>query len=41
MRLLMVLKELEDLYGEERVDQELERICLGRGYLTLRNLVYN
>ena len=31
MKLLKVLKELEDLYGEERVDRELERICLEKG----------
>ena len=31
MKLLKTLKELEDSYGEERVERELERICLEKG----------
>ena len=39
MKLLKTLKDLEELYGEERVDRELERVCLERGFLILRSLV--
>ena len=31
MKLLKTLKDLKELYGEERMDWELERVCLERG----------
>jgi hypothetical protein len=31
MKLLKTLKELEEKFGEDLVDEELEKICLQRG----------